>query len=368
MKYFLFFVLLFILNSCARFKVDDLNSTLLGRIKIGNQLQDVEGSIVNKIPINIPVYIPVNSGKIFISDFSNSLIKVFNNSGKLDYIIGSPNTKEETLKILSYKFSLIGMMAISGDGDVYVQNRLITKDKKEVPKEANIYQKNSGLLEVPNLVSLPSYILHINKSGTPESMIGVTGRNSEPFRNIEKIYAFQEKRLAVYYKHIAEYILGFYENGDLIGTIKESELQIVQGDESKKYSIKMDTIIPHKSGKYALVSFTYLSPEEDRFKFRRIYKFALDKTEPEKLLKEIYDPSEVLFAVKGNQEFLIWETEENGNSVKLQVHDDNGYHLNNKRMYFPPPRGNWRETYIDGMDNIYSIAIQDGYIEVYQWL
>ena len=115
------------------------------------------------------------------------------------------------------------------------------------------------------------------------------------------------------------------------------------------------------------MSFSFIGKKDSRFKFRRIYKYALNATEPESLLKELQYPSEILFSVSANKEFLIWETENKGESVKLQVHDKEGNHINNKKLQFPAPRLNWRETYIDENDNLYSVKTSSGYLELYSW-
>ena len=323
-------LLLLLLTNCVRFKIDNLKPTLLGKIKIGTDLTEVDGD--------------------------------------LDFIIGNvPSKNNLKIKVLNQKLGNIGLLAVSSEDDLFIQNRISSNvSAGEIAKE-NSFAKNSGYFDTKEKESIASYLLHMDSKGKMVSIIGVSGKNSEPFRYIESLYAFDKNRLAVYHKFAEQMQLNYYVNDELVGTIKEGNLSIFTGPDSVDYKIKLDTIIPHKDGEYALVSFSFIGKKDSRFKFRRIYKYALNAVEPDALLKELQYPSEILFSVNTNKEFFIWETENKGESVKLQVHDKDGNHINNKRLQFPSPRLNWRETYMDENDNVYSVKTSAGYLELYSW-
>ena len=361
-------LILLIFSNCVRFKIDNLKPTLLGKIKIGTDLTEVEGHVVNNALINIPFRIPINANRLYITDYNNSYVKVYGNDGDLDFIIGNvPSKNNLKIKVLNQKLGKIGLIAVSSEDDLFIQNRISTGEVVEEQKKENSFAKNTGYFDTKEKESIASYLLHLDSKGKMVSIIGVSGKNSEPFRYIESIYAYDKNRLAVYHKFAEQMQLNYYINDELVGSIKEGNLNIFTGPESNDYKIKLDTIIPHKDGDYALVSFSFIGKKDSRFKFRRIYKYNFDTVEPESLLKELQYPSEILFSVSGNREFLIWETENKGESVKLQVHDKDGNHINNKRLQFPSPRLNWRETYMDENDNIYSIKTSSGYLELYSW-
>ncbi len=361
-------LILLLFSNCVRFKIDNLKPTLLGKIKIGTDLTEVEGHVVNNALINIPFRIPINANRLYITDYNNSYVKVYGNDGDLDFIIGNvPSKNNLKIKVLNQKLGKIGLIAVSSEDDLFIQNRISTGEVVEEQKKENSFAKNTGYFDTKEKESIASYLLHLDSKGKMVSIIGVSGKNSEPFRYIESIYAYDKNRLAVYHKFAEQMQLNYYINDELVGSIKEGNLNIFTGPESNDYKIKLDTIIPHKDGDYALVSFSFIGKKDSRFKFRRIYKYNFDTVEPESLLKELQYPSEILFSVSGNREFLIWETENKGESVKLQVHDKEGNHINNKRLQFPSPRLNWRETYMDENDNIYSIKTSSGYLELYSW-
>lgn len=364
---FFIFILISITN-CVRFKIDNLKPTLLSKIKIGTDLSEVEGMVINNALLNIPFRIPINSNRLYIADYNNSYVKVYGSDGDLDFIIGNvPSSNNLKVKVLNQKLGNIGLLAVSSEDDLYIQNRISSDSAPIVETKTNSFTKNTGYFDTKEKESIASYLLHMDSKGKMVSIIGVTGKNSEPFRYIENLYAYDKNRLAVYHKFAEQMQLNYYVNGDLVGSIKEENLKIFTSSESNDYKIKLDTIIPHREGEFALVSFSFIGKKDSRFKFRRIYKYSFNAVEPESLLKELQYPSEILFSVSTNKEFLIWETENRGESVKLQVHDKEGNHINNKRLQFPAPRLNWRETYIDENDNLYSIKTSSGYLELYAW-
>ncbi|MBP7281305.1 MAG: hypothetical protein KBA66_07010 [Leptospiraceae bacterium] len=365
---FLFLIFLIGMSNCVRFKIDNLKPTLVSKIKIGTDIAEVEGVVVNNALLNIPLRIPINANRLYITDYNSSYIKVYGGDGDLDFILGNvPSNYNLKVKVSNQKFGKLGLLAVSSDDDLYIQNRISTGVVAQEQTKENSFSKNTGYFDTKEKESIASYLLHIDSKGKMESIIGVTGKNSEPFRYIESLYAYDKNRLAVYHKFAEQMQLNYYTNGDLVGSIKEGNLNIFSSNEANEYTIKLDTMIPHKDGEFALVSFSYIGKKDFRFKFRRIYKYAFGSNEPESLLKEFQYPSEILFAVNANKEFLIWETENKGESVKLQVHDKDGNHINNKRLQFPPPRLNWRETYMDENDNLYSIKTSSGYLELYSW-
>ncbi len=369
-RIYILIILIFVsqLTNCVRFKIDNLKPTLVSKIKIGTDIAEIEGLVVNNALLNIPFRIPTNANRLYITDYNNSYIKVYGGDGDLDFILGNvPSNYNLKVKVSTQKFGKLGLLAVSSDDDLYIQNRISAETTIQETKMENSFSKNTGYFDTKERESIASYLLHIDSKGKMNSIIGVTGKNTEPFRYIESLYAYDKNRLAVYHKFAEQMQLSYYLNGDLIGTIKEGNLNIFSTPEANEYTIKLDTMIPHKEGKFALVSFSYIGKKDSRFKFRRIYRYTFNSTEPESLLKEFQYPSEILFAVNTNKEFLIWETENKGESVKLQVHDKDGNHINNKRLQFPPPRLNWREMYMDENDNLYSIKTSSGYLELYSW-
>jgi hypothetical protein len=253
------------------------------------------------------------------------------------------------------------------DGDLIVQNRISSKGMELPPGAETLYKSYSGAFSTQGATILPSFLVQISQKGVVRFMLGASGKNTEPFRYIEYIAPGDGDKLFVYHRTAEEMRLTFYEDGELKGNLKESTLDVFSSPEAKEFDITLDKLLPHPDGDYVLGSFSYFSKKDKRFKFRRIYRYQFDSKTSE-FIKEIQDPSEILFSIRNNQDFYIWETEDGGNSIRLQVHDKTGNHTNNKRLPFSPPRGQWRETYTDLFDTIFSVRIRQGALEIYRWI
>ncbi len=362
------FLLLLVLFSCMRFRVETLREDLVTRIPLGTATETWEGVVVNQVLTNVPLTIPVAGSVVALVDSKHSVIKLFDQKGRLEATIGNPDFKPAAdIPHYPFRFGVIGLVAVQSDGDLIVQNRISPKSPEAKALDENLYKTYSGTFSTAGSPVLPSFLVQISQKGVVKSVLGASGRNSEPFRYMEALIPGDGDRLFVYHRIAEEMRLTYFEEGELKGNIKESALSVFNGNEIKELDITLDKILPHPEGDYVLASFSYYSKKDKRFKFRRIYRYSF-LGENGILKKEIQDPSEILFSVRGNHEFYIWETEDQGNSIRLQVHDAEGNHINNKRLPFTPPRGQWRETYTDSEDNIFSIRIRKGSLEIYKWI
>ncbi|EMY79758.1 hypothetical protein LEP1GSC060_0898 [Leptospira weilii serovar Ranarum str. ICFT] len=358
--------------SCTRFKVDNYNSYLYGRIKLGNTLSDVQAKISNGVPTNLPQTIPVVSSKIYVPDFDQSLLKVFSTDGELKFILGTLKEKVgDKYKLISAKIGKIGLVAVNADEEIYLQSRAGKEGKEEPPKTdpttEDIFLKKSGSFDTEYKEAIPSAILHFSDAGKLLNTIYVEGiSGNTPFGYIERMEAGEDDLLFVFHKQNGEMKLSAYENGALLRSVNASDFSEVISD-TETTQARLETILPHLEGKYAVASFSVFDKKSSRFKSRKIFKYDFE-TKAAILLKEIQDPSESLYWILKDHNFFVWETEnEEESSIRLQVHDDDGTHVNNIRLNYLPPRGLWRETWMDLNDEIYSARIKSGYLEVHKW-
>ncbi|WP_246047056.1 LIC_12708 family protein [Leptospira ognonensis] len=356
------------LTACLRFRVDNLKNDLLFRIPLGSTPDTWEGVVVNQVLTNVPLTLPVTGNVIALADTRQSIIKLFDRNGRLEASLGNPDFKSISgIPHYPFRFGGIGIVALTEDGDLVVQNRISSKGLEVPPGQENLYKSYSGTFSTSGAAVLPSFLVQISQKGVVKFMLGASGKNSEPFRYIESIIAGEGDKLFVYHRIAEEMRLSYFDEGELKGNIRESALPVFTSPEAKDFDITLDRILPHPEGEYVLASFSFFSKKDKRFKYRKIFRYTFGGPEDE-FVKEIQDPSEILFSIRSNNEFYVWETEDQGTSIRLQVHDREGNHINNKRLPFEPPRGQWRETYTDADDNIYSIRIRAGALEVYRWI
>ncbi|AVQ10674.1 LIC_12708 family protein [Leptospira santarosai] len=355
--------------SCARFKVDNYNSYLYGRIKLGNTLSDVQAKILNGVPTNLPQTIPVVSSKIYVPDFEQSLLKVFSTDGELKFILGTFKEKVgDKYKLIAAKIGKIGLIAVNSDEDIYLQSRIGKEEQSKLDSTTeDIFLKKSGSFDTESKDAIPSAILHFSDSGKLLNTIYVEGiSGNTPFGYIERMEAGEDDLLFVFHKLGGEMKLSVYDNGTFLRSVSASNFAEVVSD-TETAQAKLETILPHFKGKYVVASFGIFDKKNSRFKSRKIFKYDFE-TKLATPLKEIQDPSESLYWILKDNNFFIWETEtEEESSIRLQVHDDDGNHVNNIRLNYLPPRGLWRETWMDLNDEIYSARIKSGYLEIHKW-
>ncbi|TGM96771.1 LIC_12708 family protein [Leptospira dzoumogneensis] len=368
-KYLPFFLSsILVIGACSKFRVDDYNPYLYGRVKLGKDLKELQVSIVNRVPTNVPNQVAVASGVIYVPDFEQSLIKAFNSDGDLKFVIGNSKEKQDKVKTYNIKLGRIGLVTVSDGDDIYVQSRVSREDAKADKVAENIYAKKSGEFRTEAEEAVPSVILKINDSGKLSQTIYADGiGGSIPFGYVERMEAGNNDLLFVFHRQNGAMRLSIFdESGKLKQKVEGSDFKdsLNQGE---AYTWYVDSFISHPDGEYVLGSFSFYETKSGRFKNRKIIKYEL-KDKRITPIKEIQDPSETLYWVLNNDNFFIWETEvEEGNSIRLQVHDEDGNHVNNIRLNYPPPRGLWRETWMDTNDEIYSMKIRSGYLEIHKW-
>lgn len=354
------------LFSCFRIRVEDMKPELVTRLGLGNGLSKIELVKHGQVYVNIPFKIPLNVDRVYVLDYKNSLIKVFLRSGDLDFVIGNPKQTSKMEKIYPANLNHLGHIAVSEEGEIFVQSfpNVPVEQKMEVWDPFNSV---SGTFRIEEPKVIPSFILHIPSDTKEVEIYGIFGKNSEPFQFIENLYSGEKGKFFVVHRISDALVLSYFNRGNLKGTIEEIEIFSYFGKELQKYKITLDTILPDRTGSYALTMLSFFSKEDDRFKFRRIYRYKYNSPKPETLLKEFQNPTEVLFANKQTREFITIATEEGGNSLRLLVHDSSGNHIANKRITFSMPRDRWREFYQDFNDSFYSLKLESGYLEIYEW-
>ncbi len=364
----LFFCLIFIffINFyCLQIQIEEMKPSLVTRLKLGEGLNKIE---IQKghVLMNLPFKIPLNADRVYVVDYKNSLLKVFFKNGDLDFIIGNPRQDSRNLKVFPLKLNQLGHIAVNEASEIFVQSFPVVKTENKV-ETIDPFNSLSGTFHLEEPKILPSYVLYIPPSNKEIEIYGISGKNSEPFQFIENLYAGEKEKFFVIHKLSENLVLSYFFKGKLKGKIEEKDLLSFFTKESSKYKINLDSILPDKTGNYALIMLSFLNKEDGRFKFRRIYRYKYNDPKPDVLLKEFQNPKEILFGSKQSKAFITLEIEEGGNSLRLLMHDSLGNHIANKRIRLDPPRSKWRELYQDFNDSFYSLKLDAGYLELYEW-
>ncbi|EMG23026.1 hypothetical protein LEP1GSC150_1977, partial [Leptospira interrogans serovar Copenhageni str. LT2050] len=114
--------------------------------------------------------------------------------------------------------------------------------------------------------------------------------------------AGKDDLLFVFHKSNGDMKLSVYDNGVLLRSVNASNFAETISD-TETTQARLETILPHFEGKYVVSSFSIFDKKNSRFKSRRIFKYDFE-TKTATLLKEIQDPSESLYWILKDNDFL----------------------------------------------------------------
>jgi hypothetical protein len=378
----------------VRFKVDELSFNEEFSIPYGALPEQYNLKFRKNFPVNLPSEIYFNSDRVFLPNLEKGHIKILSKGGKLEMIIGrdlqpeDPKNKNLPYKIVAFPLSQVVRIIPGPDNSFYVQNRLTPEQKTEQVKKPSKQKKKKGKQKKPSpyessnntqgwefstLIPYGSNIIHFNEEGELISSIGQRGKNSAPFGYVEKILVDDEERLIVLHHFGLEKVLIWFDKkGKVIKEVSESNLNISLTEDDKQYTSEIENIIPFPDGEHFLASIAYRDKNSKgeiqfRLKYRKIIKYSLNNPKNGTLILEISDPRETLFWTTADYGFYIWQNENTYKSIRLQVYNKEGTHINNKMFRFPNPTSFWRQIYADLDENIISLFSDGKKFSIYTW-
>jgi len=364
MKYIILIIILFL--SCVRFKVDELSSNILFNIPIGNDIKSLQFRTINNLPINLPNTLFYANDKIYVPNLEQGTVKIFNKSGDLEIIIGSnlELPKDKKITIIDFPLSQAVKVIPGHSGDYYIQNRLSSVDIK---KDQNLNNVVPVEKEIPN----SSYIIHLKESGDLIGSIGTQGLKSSPFGYIYHMSVDNNSNLFVYHLFgYFKFITWIDPKGKLLQEIQENELSNIINEVNSK--VEIEDIVPFSNSDNFLVSVAYRNKKVNkgikyRFKYRKIFKFNRLNISAGKIMVKITDPKEALFWTAPNEGFYVYQNEGKINTIRIQVYNKEGNHINNKRLTLTGSRFNWRQIYSNFKYEILTIYSNGKSISLYNW-
>jgi len=292
--------------------------------------------------------VSVWQNKIIVADNNFKRLQVFDDDGSLKLLIGSIDTKDnnekKSYKEANFNFNVIGSFTMDNDNNIYVQNRLMTKN-------------SAGESDF-----LPSYILVFNKNGELQYTMGKSGTSDIPFFYIEKLFIDSDERLFVLSRSFNTWELIRFnkKKRDLYENF--SKLNLVETEGKNTYKGIIENIEIYESGNGVIISVAYYS--DVRFKYRKLYEFSLEKGEIVREITNIDDPKNVLFNIVDDKILYFWNIE--GKETKFMLVNMNGSIINNIKIEFD--RNNIFSKIIhDESGVIYSYHVNDDRLKIFAW-
>jgi len=286
--------------------------------------------------------------KIIVADNNFKRLQIFDDDGSLELLIGSINTKDskekKSYKEVNFNFNVIGSFTMDNDKNIYVQNRLMTKD-------------SAGDSDF-----LPSYILVFNKNGELQYTMGKSGTSDIPFFYIEKLFIDSNERLFVLSRSFNawELIRFSKKKRDLYENF--SKLNLVETENNNTYKGMIENIEIFESGNGVIISVAYY--HDVRFKYRKLYEYSLVKSEVVREITNIDDPKNVLFNIVDDKILYFWNIE--GKETKFMLVNMNGSIISNIKIEFD--RNNiFSKIIYDESGVIYSYHVNDDRLKIFSW-
>jgi hypothetical protein len=283
-----------------------------------------------------------------VADNNFKRLQIFDNDGNLELLIGSISTKDnkekKSYKEVNFNFNVIGSFTMDNDKNIYVQNRLLTKD-------------SAGDSDF-----LPSYILVFNKNGELQYTMGKSGTSDIPFFYIEKLFIDSDERMFVLSRSFNAWELIRFKNKKRDLYENFAKLNLVETENNNTYKGMIENIEIFESGNGVIISVAYY--HDVRFKYRKLYEYSLEKSEVVREITNIDDPKNVLFNIVDDKILYFWNIE--GKETKFMLVNMNGSIISNVRIEFD--RNNiFSKIIYDESGVIYSYHVNDDKLKIFSW-
>lgn len=336
------------LSGCTQWFVNSLGSKTIASIKSGDgpgQIQIVRDEYSLS---DLSFRIEIKKDKIITADNNLKRLQILNGSSTPELIIGSLQSIDKTkYKTVNFNFNVIGSLTMDDDKNLYVQNRLLTK--------------NAAGDEEGTRFS-PSYILVFNENGELQYTMGKTGTPDIPFFYIEKLFVDSDDRLFVLSRTFNTWELFRFNKKKREKYIDFSKFDFTEKEENNTFNGKIENIVILKNGEEVIISVAYY--HDVRFKYRKIYEFSLEKDKIVREVTTIQDPKNVLFNIVDDKILYFWNIE--GKETKFMLVNMDGNIINNIKLEFDN-NNIFSKIIHDENGTIYSYHIYDDTMKIFEW-
>jgi len=311
------------LFSCGRWKVSNLHPKEILQIKNGITPGEISLNSDEYALKNLSFSIGIFNDNIYTTDNSLKRIQILDMKGKLRLIISNkkstktPKPQKENFKKTFFKFNILGAITMDEDDNIYVQNRLDSK-------ELNRYNPNNK----NNIKFSPSYVLVFDKNGKLQYTLGQNGSPNIPFYYIENLNIDKHKRLFVISRSFNTWSVFRFvgQHRDFYRDL--STIPFIEKEDNDTYKGKIENVKMYRDGESILISVAYYY--KLRFKYRKIYKYSIAQKKIIKTIMKLPDPKNVLFNIVDDKLIYFWNMD--GDSTRFMIANMEGNILNNLEL------------------------------------
>lgn len=339
--------------SCGKWKVDTHRSGKIADIPFG----EAPGSIaVIRNPsgfIDITFLVRLSRGKILAADNLLKRVQVLDRGGSPELVIGSQKSAGKPgagQRIAPFSFSIIGEMVLDSEGNLYVQNRF---------SSAQARRKSS----IDDLNITPSYVLVFDRKGALKYTLGQTGESDIPFYYIESIDVDTKDRLLVVSRSLNTWSVSRYTGKRRDSYANLGKLDFTEKEKEGTFTGKIELVRTMHNGEGAVISVAYY--HQSRFKYRKIFTYAIDQEKIVRTALSTPDPKNELFSIIDSRYLYLWNVE--NKKIKFMVCNLDGGIVNNILLKMPDDFDSFGEILIDESGLFYSISARKDRITVIEW-
>lgn len=335
-----------ILISCSRWKVSDLQTKKITKLNFYKNDGYIDLYFKNSKALILTFKIFISNGKIYAADNRQNILLIYNLEGKLLRVIGSKDYLENNEKFQNidksyFNFSTIGEVVSDNSGNIFVQNR--------------INPKNNSSIEIS-----PSYIIVFDNEGKLQYTLGQKGEPDIPFYYIDKMYTDDSNRLIVISMNFQTWSVYRFKGKEREVKADFAKEKFQQKD---KYSPRIENIRIFSNGDSLLVSAAYY--DKTRFKYRNIIKYDFNNDSDYKIILNLPDPKNELFALLENQYIMLWDVEEK--DLKFVIWNFNESIINNKRIKINSITTFFQDVVFTESGNLYTVTVNKDSIDIEEW-
>jgi hypothetical protein len=348
----LIFIVAVFIVSCNQWRVSELKSKKLFNIKAGLDVKQANIVMGSNDILEISFTVHAGRDRFFIADNRSKRLQVFDNEGNILCAIAGKKL-DAVPSSTTFNFGVIGEVVSDSEGKIFVQNRI------EVTQNVQNIQKPQGEIGVN-----PSYILVFDKIGRLQYTMGQKGPAEMPFYNIESTHIDTKDRLWVISKNYETWSVFRFKARmrDFFVTLGKDNFG-QEKDGANTYNGIIENVVPFNNGGHFLISVAYYI--NTRFKYRKIFDYSVDENKLERVVLQLPDPRNELYAVLDDKYLLLWDTEEK--NLRFAIWDLDGNIVNNLRIRMEKDRSSLVRVISDEKGRLYSYVVKKAGIDILEW-